>query len=101
MFSIFRWFNYKKGWPESSEPARYGAKILHGPNTDNFIDIYKLLRSLKISKKITSPKELAHSIVFRRRRREIGVKLKNIGEIILKKTIKELNSLINNEFKKT
>ena len=90
----------KRGGQNPLEPARYGAKILHGPNTDNFIDIYKLLRSLKISKKITSPKELAHSIVFRRRR-EIGVKLKNIGEIILKKTIKELNSLINNEFKKT
>jgi 3-deoxy-D-manno-octulosonic-acid transferase len=90
----------KRGGQNPLEPARYGAKILHGPNIDNFKDIYGLLKSFKISKKITSPKELALSIVFKRRK-NIGTKIKNIGEIILKKTIKELNSLINNEFKKT
>ena len=31
----------------------------------------------------------------------IGVKIKKIGRIILKKTIKELDSLTNNELKKT
>ena len=90
----------KRGGQNPLEPARYGAKILHGPNIDNFKDIYGLLKSFKISKKITSPKELALSIVFKRKK-NIGTKIKNIGEIILKKTIKELNSLINNEFKKT
>ena len=90
----------KRGGQNPLEPARYGAKILHGPNIDNFKDIYRLLKSFKISKKITSPKELALSIVFKRKK-NIGTKIKNIGEIILKKTIKELNSLINNEFKKT
>ena len=31
----------------------------------------------------------------------MGQKIKNIGEKILKKIIKELDKLINNEFKKT
>ena len=82
------------------EAARYGAKILHGPNTYNFKDVYKLLKSFRVSKKITTPKELASSITFVRNK-HTGLKIKNIGRIILKKTIKELNNLINNEFKKT
>ena len=39
-------------------------------------------------------------IIFTKNK-NIGIKLKNIGEKILKKTIKELDSLIKNEFKKT
>ena len=39
-------------------------------------------------------------IVFKKNK-NIGVKIKNIGEKILKKTIKELNYQIKNEFKKT
>ncbi len=90
----------KRGGQNPLEAARYGAKILHGPNVDNFQDVYKLLRSLKVSKKITSPKELADSISFKKNKK-MGVKIKNIGEKILKKTIKELDKYINNEFKKT
>ena len=73
---------------------------MHGPNTDNFKDIYKLLKSLKVSKKIKTPNELASLIIFKKNK-NIGVKIKKIGEKILKKTIKELDNLINNEFKKT
>ena len=54
----------------------------------------------QISKKINSSKELAQSIQFKKNK-TIGIKIKNIGEKILKKTIKELDYLINNEFKKT
>ena len=82
------------------EAARFGAKILHGPNIDNFKDVYKLLKSLNISKKIQSPKELASSITFRKNN-IIGNKIKNIGQKILKKTIKELDYFIIDEFKKT
>ena len=38
-----------KGGQNPLEAARYGSRILHGPNTDNFKDIYKLLKSFKIS----------------------------------------------------
>ncbi len=90
----------KRGGQNPLEAARYGARILHGPNTDNFKDIYKLLNSFKVSKKVSSHKELASSIIFKKNK-NIGLKLKKIGKIILKKTIKELDYLINNEFKKT
>ncbi len=90
----------KRGGQNPLEAARYGARILHGPNTDNFNDVYKLLKKLKISKKIVTPKQLASSITFNKNKK-IGIKIKNIGEKILKKTIKELDNLINNEFEKT
>ena len=90
----------KRGGQNPLEAARYGAKILHGPNIDNFKDVYKLLKSLKISKEINSSKKLASSINFYPNKAN-GSKIKNIGRIILKKTIKELNYLIKDEFKKT
>ena len=90
----------QRGGQNPLEAARFGAKILHGPNIDNFKDVYKLLKSLKISKKIQSPKQLASSITFRKNK-IIGNKIKIIGQKILKKTIKELDYLIINEFKKT
>ena len=90
----------KRGGQNPLEAARFGAKILHGPNTDNFKDVYKLLSSLNIAKKINSPKKLASSIIFKRDKKK-GNKIKNIGEKILKKTIKELDYLIKNELKKT
>ena len=90
----------KRGGQNPLEAARFGAKILHGPNTDNFKDVYKLLKSLKISKKVNTPKQLASAINFNKNKVS-GLKIKNIGEKILKKTIKELDKLIINEFKKT
>ena len=89
-----------RGGQNPLEAARFGAKIFHGPNIDNFKDVYKLLKKLKISKKIKTPKELASSIFFKKNKR-LGLKIKNIGEKILKKTINELDKHIVNEFKKT
>ena len=90
----------KRGGQNPLEAARFGAKILHGPNTDNFRDVYKLLKQLNISEKINTPKQLASSIIFTKKK-QIGIKIKKIGKKILKKTIKELDNLIDNEFKKT
>ena len=90
----------ERGGQNPLEAARFGAKILHGPNIDNFKDVYKLLKNLNISKKINTPKHLASSIIFKKNK-TIGKKIKNIGENILKKTIKELDKIIFNEFKKT
>ena len=86
-----------RGGQNPLEAARFGAKILHGSNVDNFKDVYKLLKSLNISKKIQTPKELASSISFRRNK-IMGNKIKNIGQNILKKTIKELDYFIIDEF---
>ena len=89
-----------RGGQNPLEAARFGAKILHGPNTDNFKDVYKLLKSLNISKKILTPKKLASSITFKKNK-TTGNKIRDIGQNILKKTIKELDYFIIDEFKKT
>jgi len=89
-----------RGGQNPLEAVRLGAKILHGPHTNNFKDVYKFLKLRKISKKINSPKQLASSIVFVKNNKT-GVKIKNIGRKILKKTVKELDKLIFDENKKT
>ena len=70
------------------------------PNTDNFKDVYKLLNYLGISKRIYSSKRLASSVSFVKNKKG-GKLITNIGEKILKKTIKELNNHIFNDFEKT
>ena len=90
----------KRGGQNPLEAARFGAKILHGPNIDNFKDVYKLLKSFGISKRISTPKELASSIIFKKNK-YTGIKIKNMGAKILKKTIKELDYFISDDFKKT
>jgi len=89
-----------RGGQNPLEAARYGARILHGPNVDNFKDVYKTLSNLKISKSITTPRELASAIIFKRNKK-LGDKIKKIGVKILKETINDLDKLIKNEFKKT
>ena len=90
----------KRGGQNPLEATRLGAKILHGPNTDNFKDVYKHLKLLNISKKINTPLQLASSIVFKKNKNS-GKKIKKIGQKILNQTINELDNLINNEYKKT
>ena len=89
-----------RGGQNPLEAARYGAKILHGPFISNFTDIYSLLKSIKISKKVKTPKQLSKEITFNKNVQS-RFKIKNIGEKILKKTIKVLDKHIFNEFKKT
>ena len=90
----------KRGGQNPLEAARSGSKVLHGPNVDNFKDVYRLLKKFKISKKINSSSELASSIIFKKNKKN-GQKIKKIGEKILKKTINQLDNLIKNEFEKT
>ncbi|MDC3203994.1 3-deoxy-D-manno-octulosonic acid transferase [Candidatus Pelagibacter sp.] len=90
----------RRGGQNPLEAARYGSKILHGQNIDNFKDVYKLLSSLNISKKVSNYHELASSISFLRNQK-IGLKITKIGKIILKNTLKEIDTQIKNEYKKT
>ena len=89
-----------RGGQNPLEAARFGARILHGPNVDNFKDVYKLLKFLKISKQINSPKKLASLISFKKNKHKT-LKIKKIGRKIFNKTVIEIDNLINNEFKKT
>ncbi len=87
-----------KGGQNPLEPARFGAKILHGPNVDNFKEVYKYLDNLKISKKVKTPLECSNLIVFKKNMKNVR-KMKYLGEKILKKTSNELDKTINNEIK--
>ena len=89
-----------RGGQNPLEAVRTDANILHGPNIDNFKDIYKLLKKLDIAKKVFTVSDISNSLIFKKNKRA-SIKIKNIGEKILKNTIKEFNNLINDEFKKT
>ena len=86
----------KRGGQNPLEPARFGAKILHGPNIDNFRDVYKYLNHLKISSTINTPKQCSNSIIFKKNMKKVK-KMKYLGTTILKKTLNELDKSIHNE----
>ncbi len=86
-----------RGGQNPLEPARFGARILHGPNTSNFKEVYEYLNTLKISQKIKKPSEITEKIIFKKNMKKV-LKINYLGKIILKKTIKELDRFINNDF---
>ena len=78
------------------EAARFWATILNGPKVANFDDIYKLLKSLKISKEVKKAEQIAQNMTFKKDIKK-SKKIRSFGNIILKKTIQELNREIYNE----
>jgi 3-deoxy-D-manno-octulosonic-acid transferase len=84
----------KKGGQNPIEPARLGSTIIHGPNIDNFKEVYKLFNNKKISyqaKNIYELKKLVErSIVKSKNKKNKYSKIKNIGARILKKTYSEI-----------
>ena len=85
----------KHGGQNPIEASRLGCKIIHGPNVDNFKDIYKLLLKLKISKEINSTENLLKNI-------DTQIKLNKNSNLIIKKierTGKKILELTLKEFK--
>ncbi len=89
-----------RGGQNPIEPARYGAKILHGPNVDNFKDVYAFLKSLKVSKKINNPIQFANEVIFKKKMKKVK-KIQKLGNLIFKNTLNKLGKTINYETKKT
>ena len=83
------------------EAARFGCKILHGPNVSNFKEIYAFLNQNKISSKITSSKMMSKILAKFFSKKNVSNKIKNkinnIGQKILNVTYKEINLLLKNE----
>ena len=77
------------------EATRYGCKVLHGPNINNFREIYNYLSSLKLSHEISNKSQTVNMLekLFSNKNnsRKIQVKLKKIGYNILKRSYKEIN----------
>jgi len=84
-----------RGGQNPLEPARYGAKILHGRNIQNFKEVYNYLKKLKLSRLVDSSEQLAKSIKFKSSNKK-AIKIKKLGDMILKNTTAELNTLIKN-----
>ena len=81
------------------EPARLGCKIFHGPNVSNFIEIYKYLKTLEITKEIKNSEELSLSLVEefgknREKNYQVAGKIETYGQNILNNVIVELKKYI-------
>jgi len=89
----------KHGGQNPLEAARFGCKILHGPNVWNFEEIFTLLKKYDISNKVTNSNELTHNIIKifenKNKYKNIKFKIRNIGNKILNSTLNELNFYIN------
>ena len=83
------------------EATRYGCNILHGPNVENFKEIYNYLSKLKLSSKINNPSQLSAKLdnLFSKQNNSkiIQKKLKKIGEKILVNTHREVYKFIKDE----
>ena len=77
------------------EAARLGNRIIHGPNIENFVEVYDFLKKQGISTKINSSKELEKLVIkFDRKKnysQQIIKKLSYTGNQILLNNEKEIN----------
>jgi 3-deoxy-D-manno-octulosonic-acid transferase len=92
----------RHGGQNPIEPAHFGLRILHGPNVQNFKEVYELLKKRKISYKVKNSKEIVNvTKKLLTLKKQTKIDLKSIGDSILRKSVLELNEILNNEIKKT
>ena len=88
----------KHGGQNPLEAARYGCKILHGPNIWNFYEIYNLLNKIKVSYKVNNVTQITEKIslvdINSQNTKSIKSKLNTLGVKILKLTLKEIEYFI-------
>ena len=89
----------KHGGQNPLEAAKYGCKILHGPNVWNFKEIYNLLKNHNVSNKITTSDQLYHKVDYllgdKKNSKDLQLKIKNLGNKILILTLNEINFYMN------
>ena len=79
------------------EPARLGNYIMHGPNIQNFKEVYKLLKKLNVSTEVNNISKMQKIIIKKigyKQSRVLNQKLFSIGKKIIKKNIFEINKFI-------
>ena len=81
------------------EPARFGCKIFHGPNVRNFVEIYKYLETLGVTRKVNNSEELSLSLVEelkenKGKNHEISTEIQKYGQNIFNNVIIELKKYI-------
>jgi len=76
------------------EPARMGNFILHGPNIQNFKEIYIMLSKLNISSKVNNINNMKKNIIRKikyKQPQKVRQKLNFMGKEILEKNLNEIN----------
>ena len=80
------------------EAARLGCKVIHGPNIDNFLEVYNLLNKNNISLKIRTiyhaKNVIKKNLSNKFSSKKIIKKLNSIGNEVLFKNQKEINKYI-------
>ena len=80
------------------EATRYGCNILHGPNVENFKEIYNYLGRLKMSLKVNNYSQLSIKLISllskKNKSNLIQNKLNKIGDKILSDTYNEVYKFI-------
>ena len=87
----------KHGGQNPIEPARLGNYVLHGPNIQNFEEVYRMLSKLNVSKKannINTMKKIIDRKIKYKQNSKIIKKLNLIGINILKKNLTEINKFV-------
>ena len=87
----------KHGGHNPLEPARLGCKIIHGPHTNNFKEIYQLLGQLKISKKINNKNQITSFLKKELKNKKVlsrNIKLNLMGTKILNNNLLEIKKYI-------
>jgi 3-deoxy-D-manno-octulosonic-acid transferase len=75
---------------------------LHGPNVQNFKDIYQLFNKSKIAHKFINTKQLINisdKLLMSKKNKKLN--LVKMGNLILKRSVIEINKVLNYELKKT
>ena len=88
----------KHGGQNPLEAARFGCEVLHGPNIQNFTEVYKLLQKENLSHKFYNTNQLIKYInkfLYKNFNYSKKIaKLKKIGSSILNQNLKEINSFL-------
>ena len=83
------------------EATRYGCNILHGPNIENFEEIYQYLSKLNLSVKIKNTSQLRSKLdeflSKKNNSKKIKIKLKKIGKEILNNTYNNIDRFLKHE----
>ncbi len=87
----------KHGGQNPLEPAKLGCRIIHGPNIDNFVEIYGKLKSMEISNTFSSYNrgtkiiekllKKKHLVLENKKLIKYGQKILNLSYIEIKKFI--------------
>ena len=88
------------------DAAKLKCKIYHGPYVYNFKEIYEILKKNNISKQIKNYKELSSNLIrdlrypIKKNNNSVDI-INDLGQKTLNDTMKNINSFIFNEIKKT